>query len=74
MSRMKGDTVVRALQIAGGVLAAALAIAGIVWAGGSQSEKLTHHLEEESIHMTPAIHTKLGEISGKLDILLGRTL
>ncbi len=74
MSRVKGDTVLRALQIAGAVLAVALAVAGMVWAGGSQSEKLSHHLEEESVHMTPAIHTKLGEISGKLDILLGRTL
>ncbi len=57
------------VQSAIAIVVGAMAIAGIVWAGGGQSQKLTSHVGNKDIHMTPAIHTALGEINGKLDTI-----
>ena len=63
----------RWLQAAIAAMIGALAIAGLVWAGGGQSQRLNDHLVEKGAHMTPAIHYDLGEMNGKLDTLLERT-
>ncbi len=73
MSRVKGEDVTRWVQAAVAAVIGGVAMAGLVWAGSGQFQKLDDHLVEAGAHMTPAIHRELGEMNGKLDTLLERT-
>jgi hypothetical protein len=72
MSRVKGEDVTRWVQAAMAAVIGGLAMAGLVWAGGGQSQKLDDHLDESGAHLTPAIHRELGAINSKLTQLLKR--
>ncbi len=54
------------------VLGGLLAAATLVWAASADWTEVQALARDETRHMTPEIHKQLGEIDGKLEIIIQR--
>ena len=54
------------------VVGSALSASAVVWAASAEWHEVKAHTEDESKHLTPELHQRLGAIERKLDTVISR--